>query len=89
MGHRYTPRNNIGIFNSRSHMQEYVHELKRESNSSPTAPTFHQEPTREDLEFIAAEIAGRYHIACRQRREIRVKELERQLVLLAEYAGVI
>jgi hypothetical protein len=86
MTHLSAPRNNIGIFNSRATMQEYLRESKR---ASEPAPVIRTDVTRHDLETWAAVISAKYQLAIWHKRDVCIRELERQLSTLAEYAGVI
>jgi hypothetical protein len=80
------PRNDIGIFNSRATMQEYLREAKR---ASEPAPVIRTDVTRLDLETWAVVISARYQLAIWHKCDVAIRELERQLSLLAEYAGVL
>lgn len=77
-------RNDTGIFNSQSHVNEYIRDLRRTVCKSPAMFT---------ITSYAERIAGRYEVALMlisgglvAKGERLAREYETQLTLLTEYA---
>ena len=77
-------RNNIGIMNSRSYLQEYVRDLRR----PVVKTTIRLTVTQEDIEYQKSFVKGQLSVAKYHGIEVRIRELQAQLKLLGEWRPV-
>ncbi len=77
-------RNNTGVFNSQSHTNEYIRDLR---NNPPFRQPVRTNVTRSDLELYAKLVAAKYELALFHGIGVQIRTQEENLKAIAEWAA--